>query len=234
MITRTRIVVLLVVVAALFGIWKMDNRLNCAPDERPSLVQVIQRVNPSVVYIERQDSEGNKIGSASGAIIEPGGLVLTAAHVIKNADQFKIVLPDGREFWSDEAWHKIEDVDIGFIQLCIAEDLPFSYLGNSSDLKVGQDIFVIGCPYGFDLRFTVTKGIISALVRSVNSLPGWDVLFQIDAQAWFGNSGGPVYDMQGKIIGIYVGGYYPACGLSVCVPVNIVKDVLEEYNGTNQ
>lgn len=231
MITRTRIVVLLVVVAALLGILRYDNRLNCAPSEQPSLVQVIQRVNPSVVFIEMQDSEGGKLGTASGVIIDPGGLVLTAAHIIEGADQFKIVLPDGQEFWSGEAWHNIEDADVGFIRLCIAEDLPFSYLGNSFGLRKGQDIFVVGCPFGFDLRFTVTKGVISGLGRSVDSLPGWGVLFQYDAHGWPGNSGGPVYDMQGQVIGIHVGGR--ACGLSIGIPVDVIKDLLEEYNGTD-
>lgn len=227
---RHRILILMVVVAALLGILRYDNRLNCAPTERPNLVQMIQQVNPSVVYIEIQDSEGNKSGSASGVIIDPGGLVLTAAHVINGAVQFKVILPDGREFYSDEAWHKIEDADVGFIQLCIFEDLPFSYLGNSDDLKKGQDVFVIGSPFGFELKFTVTKGIISSICRSIDSILGWDVLFQYDAGVWPGNSGGPVYNMRGQVIGIHVGSR--ACGLSVGVPINAIRDLLGVYNGS--
>lgn len=240
MSVRVRIVCLLVVVAVLLGIWRMDNRLNCAPDERSSLVQTIQRVNPSVVYVEvyshtagySYDGGGDyKLWSGSGVIIDPGGLILTAAHVVDGADKFKITLPDGREFWSEESWHRSEISDVGFIQVD-ANNLPISYLGKSSDLRKGEDVFVIGCPFGYDLKFTVTKGIISGLNRSVDVYPGWDILFQYDAHGFPGNSGGPVYNMCGQIIGIHVGSYAP--GLGVGVPVNVIDLLYKIYRAEQE
>ena len=234
---RGRIIILLVVVAALLGIWRMDNRLNCAPSDRPSLVQVIERVNPSVVYIEAYGSYssydsnegGNKIWSGSGVILEPGGLILTAAHVVKGADKFKITLPDGREFWSEDSWHRSEISDVGFIQLDVSERLPISYLGNSGNAKKGKDVFIIGCPFGHELLFTVTKGIVSGLSRDYDGLFGAMLLLQVDAASWPGNSGGPVYNMQGQIIGILVGGYYGADDISLCVPADIISGILHLY-----
>ena len=238
---RSRIVCMLVVVAALFGIWGMDNRLNCAPPERPNLVQVIQQVNPSVVYIEAygsysysnsyySNSDDNKLWSGSGVILEPGGLVLTAGHVVKDADKFKIILPDGREFWSENSWHRSEISDVGFIQLdANGIELPVSYLGNSGNVRKGKGVFIIGNPFGYELRFTVTKGIISGFKRDIVGHFGKKLLLQVDAQSWPGNSGGPVYNMQGQLIGILVGGRYGTDGIGICVPVDIISGMLNLY-----
>ena len=234
---RTRIICLLVIVAALLGIWRMDNRLNCAPSERPDLVQVIQRVNPSVVYIEAYNNsyehsydDSYLMWTGSGVIIDSGGLILTAAHVVKGADKFKIVLPDGQEFWSKGSWHRSEISDVGFIQLDIGDvELPISYLGNSSTLRKGQDVFMIGNPFGYELRFTVTKGIISGLKRDIVGHFGKKLLLQVDAQSWPGNSGGPVYNEYGFVWGILVGGYYGADGIGLCIPVDIISGMLNLY-----
>lgn len=235
--TKTRIVVLIVVIAALLGIWRMDDRLNCAPDKRPSLVQVIQRVNPSVVYVEAYShAEGHsydgggdfKLWSGSGVIIDPGGLVLTAAHVVEGADRFKITLPNGQEFWSEDSWYRSKISDVGFIKID-ANDLPISYLGKSSDLRKGEDIFVMGCPFGYDLRFTVTKGIVSGFERDFDGYFGEKLLYQVDAQSWGGNSGGPVYNMRGQIVGILVGGYYGIDGIGLCISSDIISGILNIY-----
>ncbi len=245
MITRTRIVVLLVVVAALLGIWKLDNRFDCALPERPTLVQIIEQVNPSVVYVEAYEhSEGHsydgggdyKLWSGSGVIIDPGGLVLTAAHVVEGANKFKVTLSDGRKFWSEESWHRSEISDVGFIQFdvktyaqsgdCsvdVSDKLPVSYLGKSSGLRKGDDVFVVGCPFGYELRFTVTKGIVSGFGRDFDGYFGEKLLMQVDAQSWPGNSGGPIYNMQGQVVGILVGGYYGADGVGLCVPVDVIR-----------
>ncbi len=237
MITRTRIVILLVIVAALLGIWKYDNRLNCAPPERPSLVRVIEQVNPSVVYVEAygesyySDGDPNyKLWSGSGVIIDPGGLVLTAAHVVEGANKFKVTLPDGREFWSEESWHRSGISDVGFIQFdANGVPMPVSLPGKSSDLKKGDGVFIVGCPFGYELRFTVTKGIVSGLIRDCDGFFGKKMLLQVDAQSWPGNSGGPVYNMQGEIIGILVGGYYGADGIGLVVPVDTIKALFVIY-----
>ena len=227
-----RLLIPLILCALAFGMMQVNNRLLTVenkPVTGSNLVQVIQKVDPSVVYVEAQDYEGNRIWSGSGVIISEDGLVLTAAHVVDGAEKFKIVLSDGREFWSENAWHKSEISDVGFIQLDTDEKLIVSSLGKSSILKRGEDIFVIGCPFGYKFRFNVTKGIVSGLERDCDGFFGEKFILQVDAQTWPGNSGGPVYNMHGQIIGILVGGYGSADGISLCIPVDIISGVLDIY-----
>lgn len=197
-----------------------------------SLVSMIKRVDPSVVYIEAVNEYGDRLWSGSGIIISSDGLILTAGHVIEGAEAFKIVLPDGREFWSNKSYLS-GITDIGLIWVD-AEKLPFSYLGNSDNLRKGEEVFIIGCPFGFELRNTVTAGIISGLKRDSDGFFGEKLMIQSDAQSWPGNSGGPVYNMQGQIIGILIGGYWGADGISLIVPSNICKLVLNIYKAEKE
>ena len=87
----------------------------------------------------------------------------------------------------------------------------------------------MGCPFGHILRFTVTKGIVSGFERDFDGFFGEKLLLQVDAQSWPGNSGGPVYNMNGQIIGILVGGYYGADGVGLCIPVDIISGILDIY-----
>lgn len=191
-----------------------------------SLVSLIKRVDPSVVYVEAVDEYSNRLWSGSGVIICPDGLVLTAGHVVDGAEAFKIILPNGQEFWSNKSY--LSDVtDIGLIQID-AKKLPFSHLGNSDNLRKGEEVFIIGCPFGFGLRNTVTAGIISGLKRDIDFF-GKKLMIQSDAQAWPGNSGGPVYNMQGRVVGILVGRCWEADGISLIVSSNVIKLVLNVY-----
>lgn len=192
-----------------------------------NLVSLIKRVDPSVVYIEAVDEYGTFIWSGSGVIICPDGLILTAGHVVDGAEAFKIVLSDGREFWSNKSY--LSDVtDVGLIWID-AEKLPFSSLGNSDNLRKGEEVFIIGCPFGIRLRNTVTAGIISGLERGSDGFFGEKLIIQSDSQSWPGNSGGPVYNMQGRVIGILVGGYWGADGISLIIPSNICILVIDVY-----
>lgn len=191
-----------------------------------SLVSLIKQVDPSVVYVEAVDDYGDRLWSGSGVIICPDGLVLTAGHVVEGATAFKVVLSDGQEFWSNKSYFS-DVTDVGLIRID-AEKLPFSYLGNSGKLRKGEGVFIIGCPFGSDLFNTVTQGIISGLKRDIDFF-GEKLMIQSDSQSWPGNSGGPVYNMQGKIVGILVGGYWGADGISLCIPANICKLVLNCY-----
>ena len=197
-----------------------------------NLVSLIKRVDPSVVYIEAVDEYGIYMWSGSGVIICPDGLILTAGHVIDGVEAFKIVLFDGREFWSNKSY--LSDVtDIGLIKID-AERLSFSYLGNSDNLRKGGEVFIIGCPFGIGLRNTVTTGIISGLGRNSGGFFGEKLIIQSDSQSWPGNSGGPVYNMQGRVIGILVGGYWGVDGISLIIPSNICKLVLNIYKAEKE
>jgi serine protease Do len=210
-----------------------------------SLADAVEKVSSSVVYVEAYGMsneyysytygctygfDDEKLWSGSGVLISEDGFILTAAHVVKGASKFKVTLPDGQEFWSEDSWHRSDISDVGFIQLAdVSDKLPVSCLGNIDGLRKGDGVLVIGCPFGDVLRFTVTKGIVSGFGRDFDGFFGAKVLMQVDAQSWPGNSGGPVYNLQGKIIGILVGGYYGADGISLCVPVDVISGILGIY-----
>jgi len=232
-----RLLIPLILIGLAFGMMQINNQVLKLQDQsvyRSNLVQVIQRIEPSVVYIEAQDEGGRRLWSGSGVIISEDGLILTAAHVVNGAGQFKIILPDGREFLSYRSFCRYDITDVGFIQLDDAEGLPVSYLGRSISLKKGLDVFVIGCPFGYELRFTVTKGIVSGLDRDCDGFFGEKLILQVDAQSWPGNSGGPVYNMQGQIIGILVGGYYGVDGIGLCIPVDVIQGILNIYQAEQE
>lgn len=196
-----------------------------------NLVSLIKQVDPSVVYVEACDYEGNPIWSGSGVIISENGLILTAGHVVKGAGVFKIILSDGREFWTDKSY--LSDVtDAGLIQID-ANGLPFSHIGNSDDLCKGKKVFIVGSPFGLKLKNTVTVGIISGLKRDIDFF-GEKLIIQSDAQSWPGDSGGPVFNMNGRVIGILVGGYWGVDGISLCIPSNICRLVINIYEAEKE
>lgn len=230
---RKWIVAAILAVIFAIGFPAVYNRPNPTPIVcQDNLVFLIKQVDPSVIYVEAVDEYGDRLWSGSGVIICPDGLILTAGHVVDGATAFKIVLPDGREFWTNKSYFS-DVTDIGLIQVG-AEKLPFSYLGNSDDLRKGEKVFIIGCPFGIDLRNTVTTGIISGLKRDSDGFFGEKLMFQSDAQSWPGNSGGPVYNMQGRVVGILVGGYWGADGISLCIPGNICKLVIDCYRAERE
>ena len=191
-----------------------------------SLISLIKQVDPSVVYIEAMGDYGVRLWSGSGVIIFSDGLILTAGHVVKQTKIFKVILSDGRKFWADRSY--LSDItDVGYIKIN-AEKLPFSNFGNSDSLYKGEKVFIIGCPFGKRLFNTVTTGIISGLNRDIDFF-GEKLMIQSDAQGWPGNSGGPVFNMRGRIIGIVVGGKRSYDGISLIVPSNICKLVLNCY-----
>jgi len=172
-------------------------------------------------------------GVGSGFIIDAGGYILTNYHVIENADTIDVFLPDGRSFpaevighdpWSDLAVLKIE-----------GEHLPVVELGDSTSLRVGQQVIAIGNPFGFD--YSVTTGIVSALGRELIADGGsgrvLQNMIQTDAAINPGNSGGPLVDLQGRVVGIntavvrQVQGF-EAQGLGFAIPISAAADTVRQ------
>jgi serine protease Do len=169
-------------------------------------------------------------GLGSGFIVSPDGVILTNAHVIDGATDVTVRLTDGREFKA-KVIGADKHSDVAVIKIG-ASDLPTVKLGNSADLRVGQWVVAIGSPYGFDN--TVTSGIISAKARSLGS-DTYVPYLQTNAVINPGSSGGPLFDLQGDVIGINSqiysrsGGYQ---GLSFAIPIEVavkVKDDLVRY-----
>ena len=195
------------------------------PEER-RIIDIVKRTAPTVVSVSIYDSAGNETATASGVIISSDGRILTNNHVISGADHIKLTLASGKEL-SARSLGGDPIVDLAVIK-ADAKDLPVANLGNSDDLQVGQTAIAIGNPYGFDR--TVSVGVVSALRRNI---PGGGAsltdLIQTDAQIYPGNSGGPLVDSRGKVIGIntaLVGGN--SGGLGFAIPINTARRIMQE------
>jgi serine protease Do len=173
--------------------------------------------------IPRQRVE-NSLGS--GTIVDPEGLVVTNAHVIKGADEITVVLPDGREF---EASKLIVDEpsDLAVLKIKAQEPLPYIDLRPSENIEVGDIVLAIGNPFG--VGQTVTSGIISAQARSSLNINDFNFFLQTDAAINPGNSGGPLIAMDGRIVGINTAIYSRdggSLGIGFAIPSEMVSSVL--------
>lgn len=186
-----------------------------------SLQELIKEVMPSVVYVEAPGR-----WSGSGIIVGPH-TVLTAKHVVRDANELCIETVDGKIYEAIN-WVKDDDNDCGLIFFDPREEFTnITEFADSNELQVGDVVFTMGSPYGRKLFNTVTFGIISGLDRSVPYF-GTCGLITSDAAGNPGNSGGPVFNMQGKIVGIIVGTLYGSEGLNIIIPSNICKRLFDK------
>lgn len=163
--------------------------------------EVLTAVQDAVVTIHVEGLRG--VGAGSGMIIREDGLVLTNNHVIRNATEVLVTLADGRDVEADLVG-SIPSNDIALIRLRDVAELPTVTLGSSSALRVGDPVVAIGNALGFGGTPSVTAGIVSALDRSLQAEGGLELdgLIQTDAAIYPGNSGGPLVDAAGRVIGV--------------------------------
>jgi serine protease Do len=163
----------------------------------------------------------------SGFIIDPRGYIVTNNHVVANADKVTVIFQDNSRHTA-KVVGRDEKTDVALLKIDTDQKLPYVTWGNSDDVKVGNWCVAIGNPFG--LGGTVTAGIVSALGRNINEGP-YDDFLQIDAPINRGNSGGPTFDLHGRVIGINTAIYSPSggsVGIGFAVPSDTAKYVVDQ------
>lgn len=217
-----------------------------------SFADVAERLNPAVVNIDAttrgtprsrrfgglpvpdgpdlfdrpgdRDPQGPRRGAGTGFIIDASGLILTNHHVVDGADRIMVRLTDGRNLHATRVGSD-PDTDIALIKVDSAKPLPYASLGDSDSLRVGEWVVAIGNPLAYE--HTVTVGVVSFIGRKLfdSSL---DRYIQTDAAINFGNSGGPLINARGEVIGINAAISSRAANIGFAVPINQARAILPQ------
>lgn len=232
-----------VVFAAVLGATAMpaaDAAARCS--DPSSYAPLVERLSPAVVNIstaQRVAGEANgleryrrkfgrpAVSLGSGFIIKPNGVVVTNYHVIENSEEISVNLSDGREFTATVVGRD-QETDLAVLQLQGGGSFPYVSFGNLNCARVGDKVIAIGNPFG--LGGTVTQGIVSARNRNINS-GQYDDFIQTDAAINRGNSGGPLFDLNGSVIGVNTAIYSQtggSVGVGFAVPADLASTVIQQ------
>ncbi len=209
--------------------------------EESAVIEVVEKNSPAVVSIAAQQVVFSPFGGAStedssigtGFIVEGNGLILTNKHVVAAANaRYRVILKDGTDYAVEEI-HRDPFVDLAILKIN-ASGLPTVTLGDSSILKVGQTAVAIGNALG-KFSNTVTVGVVSGIGRGITASSGFgqsevlDDVIQTDAALNPGNSGGPLLNLSGEVVGINVATTSGAENIGFSIPIDAVKPVLDDF-----
>ncbi|QGJ69347.1 Periplasmic serine proteinase Do [Planctomycetales bacterium 10988] len=210
------------------------------------IVRAVQKAAPAVVNIHSEktltspDTRFGHIetsrrvnGMGTGVIIDPRGYIVTNHHVIDGVEKVRVTLADGSSHFASPIAFD-EATDLAIIQIEVKESLPVITIGTSDDLMPGEPVIAVGNAYGYE--HTVTRGIVSALHRTVqlNETQSYYNLIQTDASINPGNSGGPLLNIDGEMVGINVAVRAGAQGIGFAIPIDQALDVAAELLATHR
>ncbi len=190
--------------------------------EEKSYIEVYEKTLPSIVSIEADIDKGTSGGT--GCIISKSGIILTSSHVIEHSRNIQVTTHSGKKYSAKILAILKNKNDLALIKIDPKEDLSLAKFGNSDEIKVGQRVLTIGCPFGF--KDTLTTGIISRIDYERNKI-------QTDAAINPGCSGGPLINLNGEIIGINQSIYNPDnnrsnIGIGFALPSNYAIDFVNK------
>lgn len=208
-----------------------------------SITDVLEESFNSVVGISKLQNNGSSVflinasedlGLGTGLIISKNGYILTNEHVSGDSSCY-VTLPNGevekgKVIWSDK------QIDLSIIKVN-KEFRQYATLGDSNEIKIGEDVYAIGNPIGYEFQRTVTGGIISAFNRTIKIQENDEYVYmsnliQTDATINPGNSGGPLINESGQVVGINTIKITSAEGIGFAIPINIIKPIIEKLNNT--
>ena len=220
---------------------------NEVQEKNKTVTEMISDLNNCVVGISKIENTGNSIfsnenitnlGLGTGVIVEKNGYILTNAHVSgEKYSKCYVTLVDGKTYEGQVVWSNV-DIDMSIVKIN-QKNLQEAKLGNSDNIKVGETVYAIGNPIGYEFQRTVTSGIISALNRTIkfeeeNKEIYMEDLIQTDATINPGNSGGPLVNIDGEVIGINGVKITSAEGISFAIPINSVKGVIDSFKNNGK
>lgn len=211
-------------------------------EKSKEIADMVEEVTSCVVGISKIKNAGetiflkdgtSQLGLGTGVIVTEDGYILSNEHVTgAKYSNCYVTLEDGRSFSANVVWSD-SNIDLSICKIN-AKNLKYASLGDSENVRVGEIVYAIGNPIGFEFQRTVTSGIISALNRTIridenNTTTYMEDLIQTDATINPGNSGGPLINPDGNIVGINTVKIESAEGMGFAVPINIVKPIIESY-----
>jgi S1-C subfamily serine protease len=204
------------------------NNVKIYSQAAPAVANIVTRTLEYDVFFEPTAVDG----AGSGFLFDSRGYILTNYHVIEGAQQIEVTLGD-RSHYTAKVLGSDQRNDVALIQIDAprGKQLPFLTMGDSDSLQVGQSVLAIGNPFGFES--TLTTGVVSALKRTVQTGPQTfiDGAVQTDAAINQGNSGGPLLNSRGEVIGINSAIYSPsgaAAGIGFAIPINTARQIAQD------
>ncbi len=225
-----------------YTVTKTSQTVSEIKEEDKTITEVIEVVSKSVVGISKLKENGTsiflqngttKLGLGTGLIVSSDGYILTNEHVSGSKySNCYVTLENGKEYQANVVWAD-SDLDLSIIKINV-KGLSYATLGNSDEIKVGERVYAIGNPIGFEFQRTVTSGIISAVNRTIkieeqDNTSYMEDLIQTDATINPGNSGGPLINLDGEVIGINSVKIESAEAIGFAIPINIIKPIIQSY-----